>query len=351
MFHFKNIYKLLVSLLILILIFPACRTEISLYDENFDSRLNVFCYGFSDSLQTKVYVSETFISRRPREVKDANVKLYVNNKEVYSVNKVTSIDEDVEQSYRIEDFYYPINYKFKEGDKVKLVVQHANYPKKAISELIVPKKPNVPVLDLKESTLNEYIERDFEVENNPKETKRYWEDFKAKLKLKDIAGETNFYRLKLLFYYKEKDIYYSHRFHYEDDFILMDGRPRNKEQGDKLSFEGIMGRHFSNSYAVFSDRLFHDGEGLMNINFSCPRFKDKSVHMKLVVEQIPALAYDYLLVMSRSQSYNPMVTPSTIPSSFEGGVGLFVIASESAVEFTLPVLTDEEIARRIDKKD
>ena len=229
---------------------------------------------------------------------------------------------------------------FKPGDIVRIEAEANDGEFKAISEVVVPKAPEIMITD----TL---------YQKDPSKPDSFTSgEYRIRLKGKDFAGENNYYRIKMGFsridkMFKDavedneaKEWSSIQDFQYitldkGDDVILNDGAP--VEDLDLFDTS-------ENLFRVFSDKMFADGT--FNIGLTMPslgvngnpsptedkfdRAESEST-LSVIVSGITEEEYHYLKALSiyMFRDGTIMTEPVSFPDNVEGGVGLVSISTPS----------------------
>lgn len=173
----------------------------------------------------------------------------------------------------------------------------------------------------------------------------------------DKAGEDNYYRLslELLGCYtvpgRSEEYYeraYRTRVDYRHDFILTEGNP-SELFGEDMDLADLFGKGGVNRYLVFSDMLFADRHGKVEVRLSDNQFfvPEREIQLgdgtialarlshkvvRVRVEGLTAEAYQYYRALGALHAEdhdeeNPFTTPVQVSSNVQGGAGIFTVAS------------------------
>ena len=192
----------------------------------------------------------------------------------------------------------------------------------------------------------------------------------CRLTLRDLPGESNWYRLCATLDKEQQDHFPDHPekdrtrhlryewyFGFDLDPILSDGY-QSQEEGASSLIDPVY-----NYFCAFRDNRFADGEALVEIHLSPAstqaRFAyyageegddENAVHtfhprMILRLLTLSAEEYNYLSAISRGLSrgfdWNFLLEPVSFPSNVEGGLGLVSVASASDIILDYPTFSVE----------
>jgi len=271
-------------------------------------------------------------------LKDATVTVTVNGKSVGEVIR----DGDAYESQQGRYYFYG---EISPGDVVKIDVSGEGM--NAWAEVTAPSAPTITGVDT--STVLKY-------DNVYEEMSDHW-DIRAHLQ--DGKGETDYYRLKMehsvsvtvsyddekMGHHKpDKDFDYTEDILYEpfSDPILTNGYAYSSSDNILSDLTP------SNITRIFSDEMFRDTEGTVDMYFKKSlhsvhaeayeaevrgvTFKDNN-SISVRFEHISKDTYNYLQVINIGEvmgyETSPIVEPAVIPSNVQGGLGFVGIASVS----------------------
>ncbi len=320
MLQYKYIIRNVLALLLGASTLFSCENTIDLNDEDYTPRLALTYLGSTEGeAQQRVYISETYISRNPRLIKDAKLEVFVNDELKETITSSTFIKRSnlggvhyittESEKKRPERNAYLITKQFKAGDKVLFRASHPNYPSPAEAEVIVPKAPK---FDVKTKEITKLIK------TSGSHYKK--ELLKFTIKVQDIKNENNYYRLKIHYANSSGEVFETPRIDNKEDYIMMKGEPRTDNEDLEIGISG----DYKNNYNVFSDELFRDKEGTITVYCSVPH---RDCKVLVSIEGINATLYRYLQVIDNTDYNNPLVTPTILPTNVKGGVGVISIAN------------------------
>ncbi len=332
MLQYKYIIRNALVLLLSASTFFSCENTIDLNDEDFTARLALTYLGSTGGEnQQRFYISETYISREPRIIKDAKLEVFVNDELKQTITNSTFVEfpsrsydhmytPSPSPSYRDNDqpenYPYLVNKLFKAGDKVLFRASHPKYQSTAEAQVIIPQNPKF----------------DFEIKEVNKIVKGWSSNFTRKLlqfniKVEDFKNEDNYYRLKIHYTNLSGNDVKTPHIENKEDYIMMKGQPQTDDRDVDVS----LSNEYRNPHNVFSDELFKDKEGAITVYCNRP---DETVEVQITIESINATLYRYFQVTDNSDSENPFVTPSLLPTNVKGGVGVISIAGSSTKTYT-----------------
>jgi len=244
-----------------------------------------------------------------------------------------------------DEYYYASRYEFtsriQPGDEVRL--EAVNGSLRASATATAPQAAQLVAVDTTYLDFSPYF----------KEI-TYPGPIACNLKLQDLPGQSNWYRLSVL--YEEydsdrdwsglKETWEQHyvNFGFLQDPILSDSsRP---DQGDRVTFMYLLGDGESNTYCFFQDTPFADTTADVEIHvpdFGRGFFNETQHHrlsLKFALLTIPEEEYDYLLQVKKSlydsSDYGPLREPVHVPGNVNGGLGFFSVESASTITLRLP---------------
>ncbi len=301
----------------------SCENTIDLDDEDFTPRLALTYLGSTEGeAQQRFYISESFISQSPRIIKDAKLEVFVNGQLKETVTSSTfqkgsasypPSDYEKEQPHR---YPYLIKKQFKAGDKLKFRVSHPNFNQPAEVTTVVSEAPNFNV-EMKEVVRV--------IKNSHSDYTR--ELLQFNIKVQDLKNADNYYRLKIHYSDLLGQNVETPTIENREDFIMMKGQPQTDD--DDISID--ISENYRNNYNVFSDEFFKDKEGLITVYCRTP---SRNARVEVTVESIDPTLYRYLQVIDNTDSDNPLVTPSVLPTNVKGGVGVVSVAGSKTTRLT-----------------
>ena len=250
---------------------------------------------------------------------------------------------------------YTFDATFKAGDVVK--VEASKDGKKAWSELVVPQQPILSKVDTQTVVRTMHYQDLFD-------TSTYEEEYlDVTSKIRDIAGEDNFYTLNCN---KTMDF----TFYITDE----DGNvgTRHDSFNQDLSFETFNDRILEDGYASqrgtlleellptnemhgFSDKEFKDGEATLKFSVQTYNLKDyfynyyyfpaganraiAKTTMQVRLSTISHDYYNYLRALNNMVTYgydvSIIIEPTMLPNNVRDGYGMVVVRSEAVASFDL----------------
>lgn len=194
------------------------------------------------------------------------------------------------------------------------------------------------------------------------------EDFRCRLRLQDLQGQDNWFRLSVRTEKDRTDQLHRYdlrqqeavNFGFMEDPILRDGYLRDSDKGNDIMqlFAGIS---IPNAYCTFKDVPFADSSAEVEIHLKDPGNSvyavDKSydpetqafvsnritltVSLRFTLLTITKEEYDYLTQLNKSLysslDLGPLEEPVHIPGNVEGGLGFVSVASASSLVLPMPL--------------
>ncbi len=316
MLAFKETIKYTLALLLFAGTLFSCENTIDLDDEEFTPRLALTFLGSTEGEdQQRFYISESFISRNPRIIKDAKLEVFINDELKETVTSSTfrkasssNYPPSAYQEEQPENYPYLIRSEFKAGDKLKFRISHPDFDDVAEASTVVAKAPNFKV-EMKEVVRG--------IKNSHSDYIR--ELLQFNIKVQDIKNTDNYYRLKIHYSDLLGQNEEAPKIENTEDYIMMKGQPQTEDSDINIDFS----ESYRNNYNVFSDEFFKDKEGQISVYCRRPTRNSK---VEVTVESINPTLYHYLQVIDNTELNNPFVTPSILPTNVSGGVGVVSVA-------------------------
>ena len=269
------------------------------------------------------------------EVEDAQLRCYINGTAVAEAEYVAPSYKP--SYYSLTNSQYRFTARIRPGDEVRLEATRGSL--RASATVVVPQAAAITAVD---TTF---------VEKSPYFTNR--EDgegaLACRLKLQDIPGQSNCYRLVTYYDYSNRFYDYTYRekigFGYLQDPILKDRFVPEQKKGNDLAALFFMSR--PNSYCTFRDGDFADGTAEVEIHipeqyYNAPAepAPDNRITRKFeyVLLSITQDEYDYLGQVDKSLNASShlgrLEEPIRIPTNVEGGLGFVSVASAATLSLT-----------------
>lgn len=329
------------ALLVAAVSMTSCKSSLDIPYENLKEELTILFLGATDRDQHTLKISQTSMGRYFR-IKGVEVEMSIDGAKV-GLTPIKPLGT------------YELSAQFKSGQRVQISASYKG--KKASSEFVVPSPAEVLEVKHEDYTLH-------------RETGSRKEYTRWKIRLKDPAGEKNYYRI----YAEYADVvqrvdtgeeftprgWIMLKLDGREDYILSDGNPAapgSEEAEDPFDIAS-----YTNIYNVFLDRVFDGQEvGLslssdrisLPMNFYYHRedgyhtilgdgsevlVKPKSRRIRFFVQAISEDVYKYLISLGVAHSTDeesPFTTPVQIYSNINGGTGISGVNATRVVDFDI----------------
>lgn len=289
----KSVVLKAIAILSLGLIYSGCEKDIAYNSDDYSTKM--ILNSMIDSRQDThfIKISESvfvYSDQKPELISNPNLEVKVNDSPV----EITH-DHNLKKSS-----YYKFEASLNPGDKIEVSgYSQAHGNVKGVD--VIPQKPHI-VAVTPEWFIGETDERSY---------------LRTKIKIKDIADETNFYRIVI---------------HHKT--IFEESRPEEKDWissevyvDQEILFEdvlGTLGETNTNLFNIFSDELLQGREYTLNVYIQKDRFLSLNTkhYIKAEIHSLSENLYRYLRSLELASSADNFSEPVKLFSNIEGGFGV-----------------------------
>jgi hypothetical protein len=319
--------KYIIIIPVFLLLLAACTNEIPFDVKDSESKMIINTLINTDCSDNRIFVSLTG-KEDIASIDNVSVNLYVNG----ILKEKPEAIPDTDSSSKVKGFLIK-NTTFKPGDKVKVEASTSDGKYYAWGEETVPERVDIIKIDTTTVRMKDVY------------SDSYSSYLRFKITFKDIPDKANFYRVVLekkttrvltnqYIGHDETEVTYGYSFISREDVALTDGRP-----GTADDEENGISTSVSNTYGVFNDSRFRNGEYTLNISQSKSSYyygddlKEEQISVTVYLQSISETEYYYLQALNKTIDIvdDDILSESVhLPTNINGGIGLLGICSESS---------------------